>query len=129
MKDPFLNMNLSQHVSSARQFSELSASIEATQAVVTKANAIKLKGAEAQIESSKILAEHREKLEVMRSSIHELLKHTLEQAEQNEMMSREREKLETARYRENLRFTKIAAWTGVIGILIGLVSIVIQYFH
>lgn len=127
MNEPFFNMNLDRYASSAKQISELSASVEATQAVVAKSNAIKLKGAEAQIESSKILADQREELEVMRASINTLLKHSLEQAEQQAVASQERDKLEAERYRENLRFTKIAAWTGVVGIIIGIASIALQY--
>lgn len=112
MNDLFLN--LEKYTSSARQFSELSASIEATQAVIAKANAIKLKGAEAQIESSRILAEQREELEVMRDTINALLKHSLEQAEQQE----ERNRIESKRHREAMIFTVIAAVTGIISLML-----------
>lgn len=127
MKDSLFNMNLDRYASSAKQISELSASIEATQAVVAKSNAIKLKGAEAQIESIKILANQHEELEIMRTTINTLLKHSLEQSEQQAITSQEREKLEADRYRENLQFTKIAAWTGIVGIFIGLISIALQF--
>lgn len=127
MKDTFLNINLDRNVSSAQQFSELSASIEATKAVVAKASATKLKGAEAQIESSKSLAEVCEKLEVMRSAIHALLKHNLEEAEQQEIKSRKRDSIEVARHNENLRFTRIAAWAGIIAVVLSMASLVIQF--
>jgi hypothetical protein len=126
MNNPFFNINLDRFASSAKQISELSASIEATQAVVAKSNTIKLKGAEAQIESSNILADQREELEVMRATINALLKHNLEQVEQQAIASQERDKLEAERYCENLRFTKIAARTGVVGIILSIVAIALQ---
>ena len=122
MNDNFSILGLEQHLSSARQVSDM-ASIRQRQA---EEKAIKRMGAEAQIESSKILADQREELEVMRASINNLLKHNLEQSKQQASALQERDKVETERYHENLRFTKIAAWTGVIGVILGVVAIVLQ---
>lgn len=122
MNDNLSFLGLEQHLSSARQVTDMASILQRQ----TEAAVIKRRGAEAQIESSKILADQREELEVMRASINALLKHSLEQAEQQEIKLQERDKVETERYRENLRFTKMAAWTGVIGIILGVVAIVLQ---
>lgn len=122
MNDNFSFLGLEQHLSSARQVSNM-ANILQRQA---EAAAIKRRGAETQIESSKILADQREELEAMRASINALLKHSLKQTEQQEIKLQKRDKVETQRYRENLRLTQIAAWTGVIGVIIGSVAIVLQ---
>lgn len=104
---------LEKQISSAKQLSELSTSMEATQEIVAKSNTIKFKGAEAQIESRKILAEQRDALEVMRATINALLKHNLEQAKLQE----EREKIMADRHREIMLFAKIAALASVIGLI------------
>lgn len=123
MNDNFSFLGLEQHFSSARQVSDMASMLQRQ----AEAAAIKRRGAEAQIESSKILADQCEELELMRASINALLKHSLEQAEQQEVKLKERDKVETARYHENLKFTKIAAWTGIVGIIIGVISIVLQF--
>lgn len=118
----FSMQSLERQVSSARQLSDM------TQILHRQAEekAIKRRGAEAQIESSKILADQREELEVMRETINALLKHNLEQARQQADALQERDRIETEIYRENLRFTKIAAWTGVIGATLAIVTIALQ---
>lgn len=120
MNDLFLN--LERQVSSARQMHDMLEPLRRE----AEAKTIKRMGAEAQIESSKILANQAEELVVMRKTINDLLLHTLEQAKQYAIASQERDKVETARYRENLRFTKIAAWTGVIGIIFSAVAILLE---
>lgn len=122
MNDTFSSLILGQHPSSARQVSDMMRTLQRQ----SESAAIKRRGAEAQIESSKILADQREELEVMRASINALLTHSLEQAEQQEIKSQERDKVETERYRENLRFTKIAAWTGIMGSILSVVAIILQ---
>lgn len=122
VNDNFSSLGLEQHLSSARQVSDMASMLQRQ----AEAAAIKRRGAEAQIESSKILADQREELEVMRASINSLLKHSLEQAEQQKIKSQEHDKIETERYLENLRFSKIAAWTGVTGVILGVAAIVLQ---
>jgi hypothetical protein len=65
----------------------------------------------------------------MREAISALLKHNLEQAEQQLTALQEREKIETERYKENLKFTKIAAWTGMVGGLLGVIIFAMQLFY
>lgn len=120
MSDTFLMLGLQQQISSARQLGEV-AEIQERQA---KEKAIKHMGAKAQIESSKILADQRVELAEMRETINALLRHSLEYAKQQSIASQERDKIETKRYEENLRFTKIAAWAGVLSVL----DIIIRLF-
>lgn len=116
---------LQDQVSSARQLNEMVETLERRAAE----DKIKRMGAKAQIESSKILADQQIELKEMREAISALLRHNLEQAKQQSTAAQEREKIETERYKENLKFTKIAAWTGIIGGLLGVITIVIQLFH
>ena len=118
---------IDRQASTAKQLSDLSTSIMTSKTLLEKSNGTKLKGAEAQIESSKILADQREELEVIRASINALLNHNFEQAMQLEIKLQEREKIETTRYDEILKFTKIAAWTGIAGAILGAVSIAFQF--
>ena len=118
----FLMQRLEQQISSARQLSDM-AEILRRQA---EENAIKRMGAEAQIESSKILAEQREELEVMRDAISALLNHNLEQSKQQAEVLQERDKIESERYRENTRLSKVAAWAGVLGTLLAAAGIALQ---
>ena len=76
MLDMFSMQGLERHISSARQLSDMTEVIRRE----AEEKAIKRRGAEAQIESNKILADQREELEVMRATINALLKHNLEQA-------------------------------------------------
>jgi len=122
MTDNFSFLGAERHLSSARQVGDV-ANMLRQQA---EEKAIKRMGAEAQIESSKILTDQRQEIEMMRSSINDLLKHNLEQASQQAISSQVRDKIESERYLENLRFTKIAAWTGAIGAILAVVSIAIQ---
>ncbi|WP_144313873.1 hypothetical protein [Bdellovibrio bacteriovorus] len=123
MNDNFSFSGLEQHISSSRQVRDMA------NMVLRKAEAaaIKRRGVEAQIESSKVLVDQREELVVMRAFISALLKDSFEQTDQQEIKLKERDKVETARHQENLKFTKIAAWTGVVGIIIGVVSIFLQF--
>lgn len=116
---------LQHQVSSARQLNEMVVALERRAAE----DKIKRMGAKAQIESSKTLADQQIELKEMREAISALLRHNLEQAKQQSTALQEREKIETERYKENLKFTKIAAWTGMIGGLLGVITIVIQLFH
>lgn len=125
MNDMFSIPGLQHQVSSARQVNEMVEALERRAAE----DKIKRMGAKAQIEFNKILADQRMELEEIRSTIVALLKHNLEQAEQQSMAAQERDKIEAERYKKNLKFTKIAAWTGIIGGLLGVITIVIQLFH
>lgn len=125
MKDQFSLLGLEQHFSSAKQLSDMDKILQHQ----SEEKAIKRMGAEAQIKSSKILADQHEELEVMKVSLNALLAHNLEQSKQQYKDAQERNTVETERYRENLRFTKIAAWTGIVGIIIGVTSIAIQFIH
>lgn len=125
MNDQFSFLGLAQHFSSAKQVGDMAKVIQHE----AKEKAVKRRGAEAQIESIKILAEQQEELEVMKVSLNALLAHNLEQAKQQWKDAQERNNIESERFRENLRFSKIAAWTGIVGILIGLISLVIQFMY
>lgn len=114
---------LEQKTSSARQLGEMAKILQRE----AEEKAVKRMGAEAQIESIKILADQREKLEVMREAIIALLKHNLEQAKIQIIASQERDRIETERYQENLQFTKIAAWTGIVGTVLAVGGIVLQF--
>lgn len=118
----FSSLEASQKASSARQLSEISKIFQ----YEAEEKAVKRRGAEAQIESNKIMAEQRKELEIMRASINALLKHNLEQAELLAQSALMQEEIETKRYLENLRFTKIAAWTGIAGMIIGIVAIILS---
>lgn len=113
MNETFLMPGLGQQISSARQLIEV-VKIHKQQA---EEKAIKRIGAKAQIESSKILADQRIELAQMRQTINVLLKHNIEHTKQQSIASQERDKIETKRYKANLRFTKIAAWAGVLGVV------------
>lgn len=125
MSDMFSTLGLQQQISSARQLLEAAKTMEQR----AEEKKIKRMGVEAQIESSKILADQQIELKEMREVISALLRHNLEQAKQQSTALQEREKIETERYKENLKFTKIAAWAGIIGGLLGVITIVIQLFH
>lgn len=124
MNEMFLMHGLQQQVTSARQLSMVAEILDQQ----AEEKTVKRMGAKAQIESSKILADQHIELEKMREVINALLRHTLEQAEQQSMALQEQDKIETKRYKENLQFTKIAAWTGVFGVALSIIGIVIQLF-
>jgi hypothetical protein len=111
-----------QEISSARQLSDMAAMLHRQ----VEEKAIKRMGAEAQIKSSKILAEQREELEVMRVAISALLKHNLEQSKQHAEALQERDKIESERYRENTRLSKVAAWAAVFGTFLAATGIALQ---
>lgn len=116
------SLEASQKASSARQLSDIAKIFQHE----AEEKAVNRKGAEAQIESNKILSEQREELEIMRAAITALLKHNLEQAELMAKSAIEQDGIETKRYLEHLRFTKIAAWTGIVGIILGVVGIILS---
>ena len=94
-----------------------------------ESKAIKRMGAEAQIESIRILESQSKKLEFIQETFSALLKHDLEQAKLLEIASQERERIETERYLANMRLTKIAAWSGVVGTILALVAIGLQFIR
>lgn len=110
-------------VTSAKQLSELSKSYERVQAIENEQKTFHRKGVEAQIESTKTLKEQKEDQVLIKVTLDSLLKHNLEQARHQEAQ----EQIETARYSENLKFSKIAAWTGIAGAALGIISIVLQF--
>lgn len=125
MSDMFSMQGPEKHISSASQLKELAEMIQRQ----AQERAIKRKGAEAQIESSKILADQREEMEQMRNAINSLLKHSLEQAEQQSIAKEKRDKIEAERFRENIRWTKIAAWSGIVATIFAVVTITLQVFQ
>ena len=75
-----------------------------------------------QLESAKMLADQHEKLDRMSEALMFLAEH----AQQSQISSRERQAIEDKRHLENLRFTKIAAWSGVVAAILGIVAIVFR---
>ena len=104
-----------QHVSSAKQLNDMAESYSRSQAVEREENVVHRRGVEAQIESATTLKEQKVDQTFIRETLDVLLRHRLEQVTQQV----ERERIEDARYEVNLRFTKIAAWTGVVGVILG----------
>jgi DNA repair ATPase RecN len=84
------------------------------------------RGAEAQIESSKILADQHRELTVMKEIIDSLLKYTVQQGEQLAIQMQEQNKIEDRRYIENTRLARIATWTGIFSMLIAVIALVLQ---
>ena len=115
--------SLQYQVSSARQLSDIAKLIQHE----SEEKAVKRRGIEAQIESSKILTKQREELEVMRATINKLLEHNLERAQLQFQAAQERDQTESERYIENLRFNKIASWTGVVGTIFAVFGIILQF--
>lgn len=124
MKDMLSVLGLDRQVSSASHVSDMMQTLQRQ----AEAAAIRRRGAEAQIESSKILADQREELELMRNAINLLLKHSLEQAEKQSIAAEKRHKIESERYQENIRWTKIAAWSGIAAAIFAVVTIALQIF-
>lgn len=125
MNDVFSVLGLDRQVSSARHVSDMMQTLQRQ----AEAAAIGRGGAEAQIESNKILADQREEIELMGSAINLLLKHSLEQAEQQSLAAENRKKIESERYYENMRWTKVAALSGVVAAIFSIVTVAIQFFH
>jgi hypothetical protein len=122
MADMFSMQGLEQQISSARQLIDMAEMLRRE----AEEKTIKRMGAEAQIKSSKILAEQRNELEVMREAISALLKHNLEQSKHQAEALAERDKIESERYLVNTRLSKVAAWAGVIGTLLASAGIALQ---
>lgn len=72
------------------------------------------RGIQAQIDSANRLVDLRQELAAMRMALDELRIQNLEQSKH----LLERDKLDTERSRENILVSKIAAWAGVISVLI-----------
>lgn len=85
-----------------------------------------LRGAEAQIDSNKILADQHRELAVMKEIINSLLKYTVEQGQQQALQLQEQNKIENRRYIENTRLTRVATWTGIFSMFIAVVALVLQ---
>lgn len=100
--------DLEKNASSARQISELAELYRQKESTEREEKAIQRRGIQEQISTGTTLSA--------------LLKHNLEQAMQQD----EREKIETARYNENLKFTKIAAWTSIAGVILAIAGIILQ---
>lgn len=118
-------LGLDRQASSALQVSDMMKKIHRQ----AESEAIGHRGVKAQIESSKILADQREEMELMRSALNSLLKHSLELAEQQSIAAEKRDKIEAERYQENMRWTKIAAWSGVVAAIFAILTIALQIFH
>lgn len=122
MNDNFSIQASDRQISSARQLSDMAKIFQRE----AEEKAVKRRGAEAQIEASKILEDQRQELEVMRATINALLKHNLEQSHQQALAIQERDKIETERFIKNTRLSKIAAWAGVIGTILAAFGIILQ---
>lgn len=79
-------------------------------------SAVQLKGIDAQVESAR-------ELELLREQVNALLKHSRVDAEQQAVASQERDKVEAARFRENIRMSRVAAWAGVISAILSAIAI------
>lgn len=100
--------NLGSQISSAKQGSDLFESFRHVKLAEKEESAVKRRGVEEQI--------------AIRLAIDALLKNSLEQAK----IQQELEKIYTLRHYESLKATKIAAWAGVVGAFLVVVSIVFQ---
>lgn len=77
---------------------------------------------ELQLEATKLLTYQERKLEKLSEIVEKLSK----RIEQQHLAAQEREELEDERSEENMRFSKIAAWSGVVSILVAVVSFIIS---
>lgn len=84
------------------------------------------RGAEAQIDSNKILADQHRELAVVKEIIDSLLKYTVEQGQQQALQLQEQNKIEDRRYIENTRLARVATWTGIFSMFIAVVALVLQ---
>ncbi|MFN7824114.1 MAG: hypothetical protein ACK5P6_02000 [Pseudobdellovibrionaceae bacterium] len=91
MNDMFSSLGLDRQATSARHMNDLMQTMQRQLEIAR----VGRKGAEAQIESSKILADQREEIELMRKSITSLLKHSLEQAQLQSIAAKQRDKIES----------------------------------
>lgn len=114
---------------SARQVSEMSETLHRLHRAEAEEKALRRRGVEAQIESAKLLADQREEIEVMREAINALLKHNIEQSKQQAIAFQERDKVEGQRFSENTRLSKIAAWAGVLSVILAAIAIGVQLFY
>lgn len=74
---------------------------------------------ELQIKSTKLLTDQHQKLEKMNESLRLLS----EWAEKHQIALQEQGRLEELRHKSNMRYVKIAAWTGVISTIFGAIAI------
>ena len=75
-----------------------------------------------QIQSVKLSTSHDKKLE----KTNEVLTSLLEWAHQQQIASQQREVTEVQRYRENTRLSRIAAWSGVIALILSAIGVIAQ---
>lgn len=74
---------------------------------------------EMQIETAKLLSEQDKKLVKLNEVVHTLYKII----EQQNLVARERAKTEEIRYKRHARLSAIAAWSGVVGVVLAAISI------
>ena len=84
------------------------------------------RGAEAQIESNRILGDQHRELSVMKEIIDSLLKYTVEQGKLQAIQMDEQNKIEDRRYIENTRLARIATWTGIFSMFVAVVALALQ---
>ena len=124
MKDTNLFSSLNDlQVSSAKQAAEFFNRMNRE----AEEKAIIRKGAEAQINSTKILTNQYQEIELMKETINALLKYNQEQSSQQFFLLQERDKRENARYQETTRLAKIATWTSVASMLVAVIAPIIQW--
>lgn len=121
--EQLFQLNGEHQVSSALQASKLMETFRKQ----AEAEVMLKRGAEAQIDSKKILGEQQQELAMMKGIIDSLLKYIIEHSRQQSIELVERNIIEEKRYLENTRMTKIATWTSIFGIIIGVASIALQY--
>jgi DNA repair ATPase RecN len=120
--EQMFSLNGAAQVSNAKQASALMETFrrEAEDKITVR------RGAEAQIDSNKILADQHRELAVMKEIIDSLLKYTVEQGQQQALQLQEQNKIEDRRYIENTRLARVATWTGIFSMFIAVVALVLQ---
>ncbi len=77
---------------------------------------------ELQIESAKLVADQRKKLDMLNSTLGSLAEHF----EKSQIVQKQREEIEDRRYRENTHLSRIAAWAGVISAILTAIGVLVQ---
>ena len=109
-------------VSNAQQASELMETFRRE----AEAEIMQKRGAEAQVESKKILVDQIQELALMKEIINSLLKYTVEQSQKQAIELDARNKVEEERYLENMRLARLATWTGVVSMIVAVIAIILQ---
>lgn len=125
LNSTLFSMKISNQASSAKQVADLATIIQRE----IEDEEIKRKGNEALIKSNNTLADQHEEIAQIRKAISALLNHSLDISTQQSIALLERDKIEFKRYQENIRFTKIAAWSGVISVIFSAIAIAIQLYN